>query len=214
MPQLDRATLTALGQGTSIEDLCSQNGWSREEFDQRWHETIQARVPDHADRSAAVDTTVTITRDELGIPHIYAKNEGDLFFGFGLAMAEDRLFQLDYLRRKGQGRLAEILGRAGLGADLVARTVGLNRIARREWDRLSPEVRARVQRFSDGINACIESMQDNTPVEFALLDYHPEPWSPIDCIAIEVEFRWYLTGRFPIITIPELAKRTLGEGAR
>ena len=66
--------------------------------------------------------------------------------------------------------------------------------------------------FSDGINAFIEETDDRLPIEFDLLDYRPEPWQPIDCLTIEGEFRWYLTGRFPVIVMPELAKRTLGDG--
>src|SRR5262249_42084586 len=50
------------------------------------------------------------------------------------------------------------------------------------------------------------------PIEFELLDYRPEPWAPLDCLIIEGEFRWYLTGRFPVIAIPEMVKRTLGDG--
>ena len=53
---------------------------------------------------------------------------------------------------------------------------------------------------------------DRLPIEFDLLDYRPEPWSPVDSLAIESEFRWYLTGRFPVIVMPELAKRVLGDG--
>ncbi len=43
-------------------------------------------------------------------------------------------------------------------------------------------------------------------------DYRPEPWSPVDSLAVECEFRWYLTGRFPVIVMPELARRVLGDG--
>ena len=75
---------------------------------------------------------VSDRRDALGIPHIYAGSDADLFFGFGFAMAQDRLFQLDYLRRKAQGRLAEVLGSTALESDVLARTVGLNRIAQVE----------------------------------------------------------------------------------
>src|SRR5262249_22134611 len=66
--------------------------------------------------------------------------------------------------------------------------------------------------FSDGINALMEESRERLPIEFDLLDYQPEPWSPVDCLTIEGEFRWYLTGRFPVIVIPELAKRSLGDG--
>ena len=53
----------------------------------------------------------------------------------------------------------------------------------------------------------IEESGDNLPIEFDLLDYRPEPWQPVDCLLIENEFRWYLTGRFPVIAMPELARR-------
>ena len=111
----------------------------------------------------------------------------------------DRLFQLDYLRRKGHGRLAEILGPDGLGLDTVARTVGLNRVARSEWEATPDETGTLLQRFSEGVNALIDRTHDNLPIEFALLDYEPEPWSPVDCLAIAAEFRYYLTVRFPVI---------------
>jgi penicillin amidase len=53
---------------------------------------------------------------------------------------------------------------------------------------------------------------DRLPIEFDLLGYCPEPWTPVDSLAVECEFRWYLTGRFPVIVVPELAKRVLGDG--
>ena len=98
--------------------------------------------------TAAVQARVDIKRDEWGIPHIFAENEDDLFFGLGYAMAQDRLFQLDWLRRRGTGRLSEILGPEGLEFDLVARTVGLNRIAEAEWGRLPAETRRIVNAFT------------------------------------------------------------------
>jgi penicillin amidase len=205
--------LRRLGAGEPIEAVCRAAGWTRREFDQWWQETIRSRVPPASGRrQAAVANNVRIQPDRWGIPHIFAENDRDLFFAFGYATAQDRLFQLDYLRRKGLGRLAEILGNEGVESDLIARTVGLNRIAAAEWQRLSGEVQDVLQAYTAGINAVIEDCGDNLPIEFDLLDYRPEPWSPIDCLAIEVEFRWYLTGRFPIIFMPELAKRALGEG--
>jgi len=77
---------------------------------------------------------------------------------------------------------------------------------------LPEETRAILRAFSAGINAVIEDSRDRLPIEFDLLGYRPEPWTPIDCLTIEGEFRWYLTGRFPVIVIPELARRTLGDG--
>lgn len=214
MSHLTQDMLRRLGAGESIDVVCRAAGLSRDEFLARWSQTAAARVPATSGSvKAAVCRPVEIERDKFGIPHIYARNEADLFFGFGYAMAQDRLFQLDWLRRKGAGGLAEILGNDGLSHDVLARTIGLNRIAAAEWDRLPDETRRLLDAFSKGINALIEESGDNLPIEFALLDYRPEPWRPLDCLVIENEFRWYLTGRFPVIAIPELARRHLGDGA-
>jgi penicillin amidase len=220
--------LRRLGAGESIASVRAASGFSSQQFRAWWDIEIRSRVPDPA-QAGLTGTTgpVRIDRDAQGIPHVYAENDEDLFFAFGYAMAQDRLFQLDYLRRRGSGRLAEILGPDGkelellsrvagiqsvLELDLLARTVGLRRIAEAEWDRLAEETRSLLTAFSRGVNLLMEQTQDRPPIEFDLLDYRPEPWSPVDCLTIEVEFRWYLTGRFPVIVVPELVKRELGDG--
>jgi penicillin amidase len=220
--------LKRLGAGETIASVCEASGISKDSFQAWWQAEIRSRVPDLAGtRDAVVSHRVQIDRGEWGIPHIYAKSDEDLFFGFGYAMAQDRLFQLDYLRRRGAGRLSEILGADGseldllartvgfrnvFELDLLARTVGLRRIAEAEWAKLPEETRRLVTAFSGGVNALIDDTRDRLPIEFDLLDYRPEPWSPVDCLTIECEFRWYLTGRFPVIVMPELAKRALGDG--
>ena len=73
-------------------------------------------------------------------------------------------------------------------------------------------MRSLLDAYAAGVNAVIEESHDNPPMEFGLLDYRPEPWSPIDSLAVLGEFRWYLTGRFPVIVVPEMLKRTLGDG--
>ncbi len=208
-----RDILKRLGTAESIDSVCQAAGWSRVEFDEWWQRETAGRAPRcDGEATVAIQANVTIERDRWGIPHIFAERQDDVWFGFGYAMAQDRLFQMDYLRRKGLGRLAEVLGPDGVSLDLVARTVGLNRIAREELARLPDETRAVLEAFSAGVNAWIEHCGDRLPIEFDLLDYRPESWSPIDSLAIENEFRWYLTGRFPVIVMPELAKRVLGDG--
>ena len=205
--------LGRLGAGEPLPVVCAAAGVKREELDRWWQEEIRSRVPAQGGRqAAAVDAVVTIDRDRWGIPRISAGTDTDLFFGFGYAMAQDRLFQLDYLRRKAAGRLAEILGQDGLELDLVARTIGIARIAQAEWQRTPEETRRLLTSFSHGVNAAIAAAGDRPPIEFDLLGYAPEPWSPVDCLAIAGEFRAYLTVRLPVIFIPELGKRTLGDG--
>ena len=204
--------LKRLGAGESIATLCNANGLSSAEFDQWWKSETRRRCPDpNTVHQTSVNATTRIARNRWGVPHILAENDEDLFFGFGYAMAQDRLFQLDYLRRRGHGRLAEILGQDGVRLDTVARTVGLNRIAASEWKSTPAETRTLLQKFSDGVNALIEQSSGNLPVEFALLDYEPEEWLPVDCLAIAAEFRYYLTVRFPVIVGPEMASRALDD---
>ena len=203
--------LARLGAGASISSVCESAGMSRSEFDEWWKEETLRRVPDPGGTiQVGVSGDARITRNSWGVPRISASNDADLFFGFGYAMAQDRLFQLDYLRRKGHGRLSEILGEDGLQVDVIARTIGLNRIAKAEWESIPDETGSLLTSFSDGVNALMEQSRDCLPIEFALLDYEPEPWSPVDCLAIATEFRYYLTVRFPVIVGPELAKRALG----
>src|SRR5262245_51950799 len=172
---LRRRVLQRLGAGERIVDICREAGLSRDGLDQWWHETTRARVAAvEGRRTANVRAAVTIRRDGWGIPHIFADNDRDLFFGFGYAVAQDRLFQLDYLRRKGLGRLSEILGPSGIELDTIARTVGLNRIAAAEWKRLATDVRQVLEDYAAGINAFLADSGDCLPIEFDLLDYRPE----------------------------------------
>lgn len=205
--------LARLGAGEAIDSLGQAAGLTSQEFQAWWRKEAASRVPHtNGTVSGAVAGSARIERDAVGIPHIYADNDTDLFFAFGYATAQDRLFQLDYLRRRALGRLSEILGPEGLESDLIARTVGLPRIAAAEWKGLPDETRALLEAYTRGVNVLIDASRDSLPIEFDILGYKPESWRPEDCLAIEGEFRWYLTGRFPVIVIPELAKRTLGAG--
>ncbi|MFO0820458.1 MAG: penicillin acylase family protein [Pirellulales bacterium] len=208
-----REILERLGQGESIESICGWLNWTLAEFWNWWNRESGCRAPSRTrEVLSAIAGQVTIDRDHWGIPHIVAEQVEDAWFGFGFAMAQDRLFQMDYLRRKGLGRLAEILGPEALPLDRIARTIGLNRLATQELQRLPAETRRFLEWFSAGVNAWIDRADQLLPIEFDLLGYRPEHWTPICSLAIENEFRWYLTGRFPVLCMPELAKRTLGEG--
>jgi penicillin amidase len=206
--------LKRLGAGESIAAFCERQRWTRELFDTWWQEECRRRLPNTKGAIAVpgIRGPAKIARDRWGVPHIQAFTEGDLFFAFGYATAQDRLFQLDYLRRKARGRLAEILGPEALESDVLYRTIGLSQIAEREWESLPAETRELVSAYAAGVNAVIQACGDLFPIEFDLLDYPPDPWLPQDCLAIAGEFRWYLTGRFPVIVVPELVKRALGAG--
>ncbi len=124
---------------------------------------------------------VTVVRDSMGIPHIYALNPADGWYALGYVHAQDRLFQMDMLYRLGAGRLAEVLGPDFLESDRFFRTIGLNRIARGisssppDPGDPGPEV---IEAYSAGVNAYVRSVaRADLPLEFKLLDYTPEPWS-------------------------------------
>src|SRR5438128_2089206 len=206
--------LPRLGGGETIASVCDAVGWSRAQFDVWWREECRKRAPasQGAQRVAGVRNSIRIERDRFGIPHVFAENDHDVFFGFGYAVAQDRLFQLDYLRRKARGTLAEILGSEAVESDILYRTAGLARIADAELPTLPADVQQLLAAYTAGITALIEESKDNLPIEFDLLGYRPSPWQPTDSLVIEGEFRWYLTVRLPVIAIPELAKRTLGDG--
>jgi penicillin amidase len=215
MNSLSRRLLEGLGRGDSIAAVCKLHGVRRSELNEWWRDECARRVPKSSGRfGARVSAAVEIQRDRFGIPHIFAANDRDLFFGFGVAMAQDRLWQLDWLRRRAHGTLAEVLGRRALDSDVLARTVGFTRIARANLRAMPASTRRLVDGFVGGINSVIESTARaaRPPIEFDILDYRPAPWRAIDVMATWVEFQWYLTGRFPVIVLPELARRVLGDG--
>src|ERR1019366_3894391 len=199
MKQSSQQMLRQLGNGESIVSICEAAGIARDEFNAWWKTECQRRVPasQGVRKLVGVKGKIQIERDTLGIPHVHADSDRDLFFGFGYATAQDRLFQLDYLRRKASGRLAEIMGPEAIDSDVLYRTIGLAHIAEKEWTTLPAEVRELLSAYTAGINALMEESRGCLPIEYDLLDCKPEAWRETDSLAIIGEFRWYLTGRFP-----------------
>jgi penicillin amidase len=105
--------------------------------------------------AGAVGGEVEILRDRAGVPHIHAGNPADLWYGVGVAMAQDRLWQMDRLRRRALGRQAEVLGPKYLASDIAHRTVGIDRIAEWQPARLTAPPR-RHRRPVAGINRQID----------------------------------------------------------
>ncbi len=133
--------------------------------------------------ASGLQAPVTIYRDEWGVPQIYADSIHDLYFTQGYVHAQDRLFQLDFQRRVGLGRLSEVLGDATLDTDRFLRTVGTNRAAQQDLDHVSPDTLAALQAYSDGVNAYIGQHEGDLPLEFRILGYQPEPWQPLHSVA-------------------------------
>jgi penicillin amidase len=125
---------------------------------------------------------VEVLRDRWGIPHIYAKNDDDLFFAQGFIAAQDRLFQIDLWRRMGVGETAEVVGKEGLQADRFARLLKYRGDMDAEWAVYSPDARRIVTAFAQGINTYIHHIGDRLPLEFQLLGVRPKKWQPQDCL--------------------------------
>ena len=107
---------------------------------------------------------VNIYRDELGIPHIYAQNEHDLFMAQGYVHAQDRFWQMEFWRHVSSGRLSEIVGEATLSSDKFIRTMGWNRIAANNLaytETNEPELLSVLEAYSQGVNAYIAEQGDN-----------------------------------------------------
>jgi penicillin amidase len=128
--------------------------------------------------TAGLDSAVEVRRDRWGVPHIYAKTQRDLFFAQGFVAAQDRLFQMDLWRRTGQGRLAEVLGPKFVERDRFARMLAYRGDMNAEWASYAPDTKQIASDFVRGVNAYIAQVRDRPPVEFTLLGYKPEPWTP------------------------------------
>ena len=134
---------------------------------------------------AGLRDRVTVRRDERGIPYIEAKNDEDLYFAQGYVIASDRLWQMDLLRRNERGELAEVLGNAVLEQDKQHRTLGFSQEVEIEFARASPEARAVLEAYANGVNAYIASLDPKTlPPEFQILQYKPKPWTPADSLLV------------------------------
>lgn len=127
---------------------------------------------------------VRVTRDSHGVPMIEATTGDDLFFAQGYITAQDRLFQMDLLRRASEGELAEIVGAVAVKHDRQQRILGIRAAAEKGAAAATAEDRMRIGAYARGVNAFIQSNVTHLPLEFRILHYSPRPWTPVDSLAI------------------------------
>ena len=127
---------------------------------------------------------VTVRRDGHGVPTIEAANLDDLFFAQGYVTAQDRLFQMDGMRRYAAGELAEIVGAGQIEHDRQQRILGMRVAAQKTIETISPRDRSHFQAYARGVNAFIDSHHDRLPLEFRILRYSPKPWTAEDSALI------------------------------
>lgn len=130
-----------------------------------------------------IHSDVEILRDRWGIPHIHARSISDAFFAQGFVHAQDRLWQMEWDRRRAYGRTAELIGKPGVEADRLARRFQIERAAKADWEILNDEARAMVESYTAGVNAFIERHRIPS-VEFEVLEVFPDAWRPWDCISV------------------------------
>lgn len=133
---------------------------------------------------AALKQEVTITRDVYSVPHIVAQNEEDLWRAAGYAAAQDRLWQMEFSRRALRGTLSEIFGPTVLEQDKFLRVWGFHRLAQQLTTALTPQSRAMLTAYAEGVNEYITTHSDRLPLEFSMLGFKPEPWKIEDSIGL------------------------------
>ncbi|MDO5504269.1 MAG: penicillin acylase family protein [Actinomycetia bacterium] len=146
---------------------------------------------------------VEVLRDERGVPHIYADTADDLAMAQGFVHAQDRFFQMDLRRHITAGRLAELVGEAGVASDTVVRTLGWRRVAEQELPLLEPRTRRLLQAYSDGVNAYLDrrTSPSSMGLEYVILGqqfggYSAEEWTPVDSLAWLKAMAWDLKGNY------------------
>lgn len=146
---------------------------------------------------AGLSAPVEIVRDAHAIPHILAETRADALFGLGYVHAQDRLWQMEFQRRIGHGRLSEIFGAAALPQDRFLRTVGFGRAARSAWAHLPEPAQRDIEAYVAGVNAFIADRPGRgLPPEFTLLDIQPEPWSGPDVLVWVKMMAWDLSANY------------------
>ncbi|NOZ34844.1 MAG: penicillin acylase family protein [Chlorobi bacterium] len=133
---------------------------------------------------------VTVYRDAYGIPHIIANNEDDLYKVTGYIQAQDRMWQMDLLRRVTQGRLSEIFGKDMIESDVILRSLRMPEKSDMVLKIISPKMLKALQAYADGVNQYIE--EDNLSFEFKVLGYKPEKWTPKESINLIGYMAWNL----------------------
>ena len=143
--------------------------------------------------AAPIGARATVSRDALGVPHISAASWEDAIFLQGYVTAQDRMWQMDALRRLAGGELAEVIGNAALDQDKDSRRLRLSRIAEAQAKTLTPETKAIFAAYARGVNYYLETHRGRLPLEFTLLNYSPRPWRIEDTLLAALQMHRTLT---------------------
>ena len=163
-------------------------------------------------KSPFLKNRVTIVFDKYWIPQVFAEDERDACFAVGFLHASYRLWEMDMERRMASGRLAEIIGKAGIKNDIFMRTIGLRRSAEAtvNWfKKNNSKIYGFLEAYSEGVNYAISGMEKShsLPLMFKLLGYKPDPWTPTDTIVWSKYMAWSLTNFWNPLAYSYLASK-------
>ncbi|RXH56059.1 penicillin acylase family protein [Granulicella sibirica] len=160
---------------------------------------LQASLPqlDGQLSISGLSAPVSVRRDAHGVPHIQAANVDDLILAQGYVTAQDRLWQMDTLRRSAAGDLAEILGASLVSHDRTQRLLQMRASADSAVTVLPPDQLHWLEQYAKGVNASMATQAPNLPLEFRILRYKPAPWTPRDSILIGLFMFQDLSTSFP-----------------
>ncbi len=150
---------------------------------------------------------VKVCRDSLGIPHIFAKSEHDLYMVTGYLMAQDRMWQMDLLRRVTLGRLSEIFGDSFIKTDLLLRSLQYSRKSEHLLKTSSKETLLALEAFAEGVNRYIDKYNGNFPLEFKILGYKPEKWEPLHSLNLIGYMAWDLKSGWSEFVLEKIRER-------
>ena len=153
---------------------------------------------------------VTVIRDGNGVPHIYADSTDDLYFAQGFVHAQDRMWQMEFNRHVGHGKLAELFGEDLVDEDTFLRTMGLARAAQRDLETADPAMRESLEKYAQGVNAYLHSHQDNLPLEFNLINAKPADWTPLDTLVWGKVMAYDLGGNYDRELLRAALQKELG----
>jgi penicillin amidase len=169
-------------------------------FGRHWvHRAMHDSLPqiDGTFAIAGLSAPVTVQRDAQGVPHIRAGSMDDLIVAQGYVTGQDRLWQMEALRRHAAGELAEILGPALVPHDRAQRILQIRAAADRALGALPPEQLHWLELYARGVNASIEAQRAHLPLEFRVLRFEPARWTPRDTLLVDLVMFQDLTNTFP-----------------
>jgi penicillin amidase len=172
---------------------------------------MQAQLPqlDGDRHTIAVTEPVTVQRDHQGVPHLSAASLDDLMAAQGYVAAQDRLWQMDMMRRVAAGEIAEVLGSNFVEHDRIQRVLEFRQTAERLTASLSPQDRRLFEDYARGVNAYIGEA-DALPAEFRLLNYQPRRWQPVDSVLIILSMVQTLDEQWPTKLSRETITKKIG----